>query len=1157
MKIISAKGKKWLQIAGTLSLSIILLHCVLRPGLEVIEVTTEYASNPVGIDSARPRFSWILDSDQRGQQQTAYQILVAGSLEMLDKDEGDLWDSGKIDSDRSIHIPYQGKSLESNRCYFLKVRVWDKDQKPGSFSQVATFTTALLKPKEWTAAWIGRGGIPEPPQDPGFLYQQPVSKEGENAVNYNPRSLLLRKNFNISKEVKQALLHISGLGYYELSLNGSRVGNYVLSPAKTFYKKIILYDSYDVSAYLQSGENAIGIMLGNGWFNPLPKWWSWRMQWYGPKRAILQLHLLYTDGTEEMIGTDGQWKINDGPVVSSCIYDGEIYDANREIPRWDQSGFDDAGWNNAALLPSPGGILTAQRMPKIEEDEILAVQEITTPKKGIYVVDLGQNISGWVRATITGQKGDTLTLRYAENIDRHGMIDTKTNNLAAATDKYILSGEERETYEPRFTYHGFRYVELSGPVKQIKPEDVEAVVVHSAVPASGSFSCSDENLNRIHRATIWSQKANLMGMPTDCPQRDERLGWIGDAHVTAEEAIYNFDMALFYQKWMNDIRSTRHADNGDIPYISPRPFTDGVGTPAWSSGYLLIVWYLYQYYADESILADHFEAMCQYVDYLASTARDLILPPDQYGDWLSPDIDWRRGDPPATTTAYFYYTSRIVAKAAGVLKKTEIQQKYDQLADRIKSAYNKKFYNYDIQAYEKGSQFSNSFPLFLGIAEDFYKKAALGGLVADILNRKGHLSTGILGTKYMMETLAWEEHNNIAYLVVTQPDYPGWIDLIRGRTTLSEHWNQGGSNNHVMFGSIDSWFYKVLAGIRIDEKSPAFKNIIIKPYIAPELSWVKADTKTIRGQVGCQWKKTGDEIQMSVLIPANSTATVYVLASKPERVEEGGIPAASASGVTFFKMDGKYAVYQVGSGFYEFSSDQISSALDTPFAARPVIAPPDTSAFIPDSLRVTMTTKTPDAEIRYTLDNKIPSQESLLYEEPFILHGNSKIKARTFRKGYHPSFTSISEISFVDPKVNGLNYNLYQGSWTQLPDFSRLTPNQTGIVYSLGLETPGLPKYDFALQFKGWILIKSEGTYQFYTMSNDGSCLAIDNHLVVNNDGEHMMEEKSGSIMLTPGRHAIEVTYFQSGGGKGLTVMMEGPGTPKQTISPMIMFQSK
>jgi len=648
-----------------------------------------------------------------------------------------------------------------------------------------------------------------------------------------------------------------------------------------------------------------------------------------------------------------------------------------------------------------------------------------------------------------------------------------------------------------------------------------------------------------------------MGMPTDCPQRDERLGWIGDAHVTAEEAMYNFDMALFYLKWMNDIRSTRHADNGDIPYISPRPFTDGVGTPAWSSGYHLIVWYLYQYYGDESILADHLEAMCRYVDYLESTARDLILRPDQYGDWLSPDIDWRRGDPPATSTAYFYYTSRIVARAAGVLKRTETQQKYDQLADRIRSAYNKKFYNYDIQAYEKGSQFSNSFPLFLGIAEDFYKKAALGGLVADILSRNGHLSTGILGTKYMMEALFREEHTNIAYLVLTQPDYPGWINLIRDRTTLSEHWNQGGSNNHVMFGSVDSWFYKVLAGIRIDETSPAFKNIIIKPYIAPELSWVKAGTKTIRGQVECAWKKAGDEIQMSVLIPANSTATVYVLAGKAELVAEGGVPAATASGVKFLRMEGKYAVYQVGSGFYEFLSDQISSALDTPFAARPVISPPDTSAFIPDSLRVTMSTATPDAEIRYTLDDKIPSQESLLYEEPFVLHRNSMIKARTFKKDYHPSFTSISEITFVDPKQNGLNYKLYKGAWTQLPDFSLLTPDKSGIAYSLGLDTPELPKYDFALQFNGWLLIKSEGIYHFYTMSNDGSRLSIDNHLIVDNDGEHMMEEKSGSIMLGPGRHAIEVTYFQSGGGKGLSVMMEGPGTSKQSISPLNLFQNK
>jgi alpha-L-rhamnosidase len=1157
MENIFENSRKWFLLVIAITISIVLLQCASRTNLEVVEIKTEYSSNPIGIHSERPRFSWILASDLRGQYQTAYQILVASTRENLNEDTGDLWDSGKIITDRSIHIPYQGKPLASNRCYYLKVRVWGKDQKPGPFSQVASFTTALLKEEDWTAEWIGRGGIQDPAKDPGFYYQQPVSDEAGDKLLYNPRSVLLRKTINVGKKIKQALLHVSGLGYYELSLNDTRIGDNLLSPAKTFYKKIVLYDSYEVTASLQKGENVIGLMLGNGWFNPLLKWWSWRMQWYGPKRAILQLHLTYTDDSEEVVLTDDSWKINDGPVLSSCIYDGEIYDANQEIPGWNLAGFDDSNWKNATVLASPGGRMIPQLMPKIKATETIHPVNLSNPQEGVYIVDLGQNISGWLRIRIQGQKGDTLTLRYAENIDSQGRIDTKSNNLALATDKYILSGKTQETYEPHFTYHGFRYVELRGTGNPVKSDDIEGIVVHSAVQPAGHFSCSDENLNRIHRTTIWSQRANLMGIPTDCPQRDERLGWMGDAHITAEEAIYNFDMALFYKKWLEDIQSNRNTENGDIPYISPRPFINEKGTPAWSSGYHLVVWYLYKYYGDESILAAHFEAMCHYVDHLSSVAQDYILPSDDYGDWLSPDIAWRRGGPLSVSTGYFYYTSRIAAEAARVLHKKAEQQKYESLAEKIKAAYNKKFFDHESQSYEENSQLSNSFPLFLGIADDLYKKAALGGLVADIFSRKGHLSTGILGTKYMMEALSREDHSTIAYLVLTRPDYPGWTDLIRGRTTLSEHWNQGGSNNHVMFGSVDSWFYKVLGGINIDESKPAFKNIIFKPYIAPELTWVKASTKTLYGLVACQWKREGDDLQLGIQIPANTTAAVYILAGKPESVKEGRNPASEVEGVSFVKMEGNYAVYKVESGRYQFKSAQISALLDTPFASGPVISPQDTSVFIPDSVLVHMKTETAGSEIRYTLDNNNPSEQSLLYKGPFALRRKAIIKAGTFKDGYHPSFISTSEISFVEPKVNGLRYNFYEGIWTKLPDFSKLTPRRQGLVYSLGLGGLDVPKYEFALQFMGFLLIQTEGNYRFFVMSNDGSQLYIDGRLVVDNDEEHLMEEKSGSIFLSAGRHPIELTYFQSGGGLGVTVLYEGPGIARQPIPPMLLFQNK
>ena len=1132
-------------------------YCTKKRDIVVTNLKCENSINPIGIDELQPRFSWILQSDERGQKQTAYQILVASREELLEEDSGDMWASKKTISSQSVHVRYEGKSLESNRRYYVKVRAWGKNEKPAPYSQVATFTTAILRPDEWTAKWIGKKGIEDPPNNPGYFFQQTSVDIKGDPIRYNGRSVLLRKEVDISKKLKQALVHISGLGYYELFVNGKKVGDKILSPAKTFYKKIVLYDTFDLTSFLDEGKNAIGMMLGNGWYNPLPKWWSWRMQWFGPKRAILQLHLTYTDGTREVIGTDDTWKINDGPILSSCIYDGEIYDANQEIDGWNSAGLDDTSWQPAAILPAPGGKMVTQSLPSIKKTGRIRPQKVTQHQQDLYVVDLGQNISGWVRVKVSGQKGSIVTLRYAENIKKNGMIDPESNNLALATDKYILSGKENGIYEPSFTYHGFRYVEISGSINPLKPEDVEGIVVHSSVEPVGTFECSNERINKIHRATIWSQRANLMGFPTDCPQRDERLGWIGDAHVTAEEAMYNFDMALIYKKWLDDIRSTQNPENGDIPYISPRPFTDGFGTPAWSSGYHLIVWYLYQYYGDESILSAHLDAMCRYVDYLSSTAQDYILPPDNYGDWLSPNRDWKRGDPLSTATGYYFYISRIVAETAKILEQNDVFDKYNHLAEQIKNAYNKKFYNNNKQEYEDGNQFSNSFPLFLGIATEFLGKAALGGLVVDILANRGHLNTGMLGTKYMMEALSNQNHSKMAYLMVTQPDYPGWINLIRGRTTLSEHWDQSRSNNHVMFGSVDSWFYKVLAGINIDATRPGFENIIIKPYIASEMDWVKAGVKTIRGQVNVEWYKRGEDLDLSIQIPANTTATVYILADDPKNVEEDGDPASSSPGVTFVRMDGKYAVYQVESGQYEFTSGNIIFLIDTPYASTPVISPADTSVFKPDSILVYLSTETEGAEIRYTLDNSRPSRESKLYKDPIILGNHAKINACTFKKGYHPSYVQSADIYFVDPKYNGLHYRLFEGEWTQLPDFSNISPSREGIIYIFGLDDLKLPKYEFALEISGYLDIEKEGQYSFYTSSNDGSRLYIADNLIVDNDGEHMIEEKSGSTYLRVGKHPINVTYFQSGGGIALEVLYEGPGIEKQKITPAVLFQNR
>lgn len=903
----------------TLLVLIMINSCVKIEPVKITELKCHSSFNPIGIDKKQPYFSWIAESDIRGQNRTAYQIVVAGNKNDINQDKGALWNSGKIISNQMHAIYYEGQPLLSNRTYYWKVRIWDKNGNPTKFSETARFTSSILDTGVWQAKWIGMGVGKDPVNEKGFYDEEMTVDEEGDTIRYHESSLLLRKECSFSKPVKNAILHVCGLGLYELTINGDRIGNKVLNPAKTNYTKVVLYDTYDVTSHFQNKINVIGLILGNGWYNPLQKWWSWRMQWFGEKRAMLQMHITFEDNTSQIITSDESWRIAEGPVLRHCIYDGEIYDANKELPGWDQPGYDDSNWEFAKIVKPPRGELKTQIMPAIQKTEIINPISVTQPNDTIWVVDFGQNFAGWIRIKLEGEKSSHLTIRYAENM-KDGMIDIRSNLRALATDTYIAKGGQQEIYEPRFTYHGFRYVEIGGLSSELSPDNIEGVVVHSAVEPTGHFECSNEQINKIHQATLWSQRSNLMGFPTDCPQREERLGWTGDAHVTAEEAIYNFDMNLFYAKWLNDLKVNQDT-SGYIPYIAPRPISLGDSAISWSSGYHLIVWYHYLYYGDKQILADHFPGMKKYVDYLTSLSDNYIAQDDKYGDWVSPLDGWERGMPVSTSTGYYYYISSILAKSASILGFGQDAQSYQTLAGNIKKAYNKKFYNPAERSYDNGSQFANAFALFLNIVPEDQKKEVLETLVNDIISREGHLTTGILGTKYMMEILSIENRSDIAWMLATQTDHPSWINMIKNRTTFSERWDQSGSNNHVMFGSIDSWFYQTLAGIRPDDHAPGFKNIIIKPFFPEDLSWVKASVNTARGLISSEWEKSGNSIQLNVKIPVNSTATIYIPAEDQSHILEGSVPAIDAEGITFLRMEDQHVVYTVESGIYNFVSN--------------------------------------------------------------------------------------------------------------------------------------------------------------------------------------------------------------------------------------------
>lgn len=878
-----------------------------------VELRCEYTRTPVGVNSAQPQLGWLLESPERNQRQTAYQVLVATSPERLAAGQGDLWDSGRVASGESAQVIYQGAPLSSRQRCHWKVRVWDAAGNVSDWSQPAAWEMALLRPEDWKAKWIGSGPPKEPRPPAGFFSTRKELTNLNLKVTVDGRSTLLRKAFSVEKAIRRAQVYVTGLGYYELSCNGQRVGDRVLSPAKSNCRKWVLYDIYDLTDQLRPGTNVLGLMLGNGWFNPALKWWEpYRMQWFGSKRALLQLHVEYTDGTAQEIVSDESWKTAPGPVLSACVFDGEVYDATQERRGWDRPDFHDTGWQAARVVEPPGGVLLPQLMQPIKVIEHLQPVAVTQPKPGAYVFDLGQNFAGWVRLTASGPRGTRITLRYAEDLHPDGNIDEKSNERALSTDVYVMKGEGREVYEPKFTFHGFRYVEITGFPGVPKLENVLGCVVHTASEMTGEFECDNDLINRIHRATRWSQRSNLMGYPMDCPQRDERLGWFGDAMVSMEEALFNFNLPLFYRHWLEGVRFNQNEANGDISIVSPRPYMALEPDPTWSSAYLVMVWQYYLYYGDRRFLEGHYDAMRRYVDYLGTQATNHILPKYWIGDWGTIVEGWQEGEPVSVVTAFYYYDTTILLKAAEVLGKQQDAQKYRSLAQNIKTAFNRTYYDSKKRQYEQGTQFSNAFPLFLGLVDRPEQEHVLKNILADLQRREGHFNVGVLGAKYLLEALTEYGRADVAYQLVNQTGFPSWAHMLEGgRTTLSEFWDLKGSHNHVMMGSVDGWFYRVLAGIRSDASQPGFARVVIQPFIPDNLSFVRASVQTVRGRVAVDWTKQSGALRLRAQIPANSAAAIHVPAASAKAVRSHPPlkPARFANGA---------AVFETGSGSYEF-----------------------------------------------------------------------------------------------------------------------------------------------------------------------------------------------------------------------------------------------
>ncbi len=884
-------------------------------GIIVRELRCEYDKNPLGIDTPQPGFSWILESNQRAQMQSAYHILVAGTAEKLRADIGDKWDSGKVASEKSVNIPYQGKNLSSGEKCYWKVRVWDKYGQASPPSKSAAFEMGLLKKSDWQGKWIG------------------VGKEIS--------SPLLRKEFEIARKVRRARVSISGLGWNELYINGRKVGDHVLDPANTYYNNDqpfelgsrVLYVTFDATDYLKKGRNAVGSMLGNGWYSyddDTPG----RQEFADSPILILQMNIEFTDGTSMSVVSDDTWKTSGAPITANEICLGEHYDARLEKTGWKSPDYDDSGWDKAVLAEPPSGVLVAQMMPAVKVMKTIKPVNITQPADGVYIYDFGQHFSGWTRLQVSGPRGTKVTLRHAGTVYDDGLLNIRNQRNTPQTDTYILKGEGVEVWEPRFTLHGFRYAEMTGFPGTPALANLEGRFVYNSVETSGRFECSNPLLNRIHRNACWTFMSSLQGIPQDAAERPERTGWLGDTGFVAEDYIYNFDTAAFWAKWLNDINDAQRP-NGDIPLISPpHPRRKYRVQPCWKSTYPLIAWYLYQYYGDERVLAEHYDGIAKLVKFLGTQADNYIIFKG-LGDHMEPDRAAgrshhrpKRTPGAVTSTGYYYFDTWILSQAAKVLAKDDDYKRYSTLAGKIKNAFNEKFLNKRTNQYATGSQTANAMALYLGLVPKEKEEAVLNNLVDDIMiKNEGHLSTGIIGTNALEQVLGKYGRADVMYKIATRTTFPSWgYSISKGATTVWETFEDDNhSLNMKMFGSSEKFFYKDLAGIGVG--APGFRKINIKPRIVKDLTYAKASIKTVRGPIRSHWQRKDNSISLHVSIPVNSTAKVHVPKIGMQNVTvkecgkiiwEKGSYIDNAAGITAGYENDDYVIFDTGSGLYSF-----------------------------------------------------------------------------------------------------------------------------------------------------------------------------------------------------------------------------------------------
>ena len=905
---------------------------VYAQGMIVKYLTCEYILNPLGIDKSRPLLGWQIQSTQNGMHQTAYQVLVASSSQLLNKNSGDIWNSGKIISSQSQNIFYSGPRLQSGKYYYWKVKVWDEEGKPAAWSKSAYWSVGLLKKEDWQGKWISNKFSAVSSKR---NYMDTWSKVG-GYVSADTAAIYLRKTFQVQQKIKKATAYISGLGYYELYINGKKKGNRVMDPVFTDYQKQVNYVTYDVTVALKQGKNAIGVILGNGFYNsPTEDLFQMdKAYWKTAPKMLFNLQIEYANGLKTIISSDETWKWSTGEIVYNSIRSGETIDHRKQQKNWNTFLFNDDSWKNVVSVPEPLGVLRTQYIPPMRINENIQPEQIFEPKKGVYIVDFGKNITGWVSLKVKGKNGQKIQCWYNEALNADSTLNKQYSSSHTGgrfqKEEFILNGEGVENFEPRFTYHGFRYVQLEGMSEKPAPGDIMAKSVHTALDTIGYFACSNEKITQLQLAVQRTLLNCIHGMPGEEPTR-EKMGWTQDALNTMGSYMYNFDAINAYKKSLQDYIDAQEP-SGHIAAIVP---TNGWSTltpegkyiyfddPWWGGTIFYIADKLYEHTGDTATIAYAFDAMKRYVDYVSTTAKDDLVY-WSLGDWL--DMTHNGNGPGLTpvvqtSTAGYYWMNERLAAFGKILGKDTISSYYSKKAQRIKDKFNASFLDRNSGWYKAGSQTAQALPLYLGMVPAEMVDKVESKLIEAIEKNDDHVNTGFIGVLPFLNYLVANGYMTKVYKVFSQEKSPGWLQMVaNGKSTLGENLNQKGyGTGHHPFGAhVGSWLFEYLGGIRTNTVYPGFQKFIIAPQFIPEINWVTTETHSLYGQIISSWKRENGRINLHVVIPCNTLAEMLLPASAEKRITVDGKKLSEVFSIKQLGEKNGCMVLQVGSGNYEF-----------------------------------------------------------------------------------------------------------------------------------------------------------------------------------------------------------------------------------------------